>query len=86
MIDAGKVAEIITGIMKESREDTGNIVAVDGKAIRSTAEKRKPRSAMQVLTAYCTESSVVLGQEAIHEKTNETLNPCIPGNAGIYRF
>ncbi|MCI9080403.1 MAG: transposase [Lachnospiraceae bacterium] len=25
----------------------------------------------QVLTAYCTESSVVLGQEAIHEKTNE---------------
>ncbi len=71
MVDAGKIAEIITGIMKESIEDTGNVVAVDGKAIRSTAEKGKPHSALQVLTAYCTESSVVLGQEAIHEKTNE---------------
>ena len=71
MVDAGKITEIITGIMKESIEDTGNIVAVDGKAIRSTAKKGKPHSALQVLTAYCTESSVVLGQEAIHEKTNE---------------
>ncbi len=85
MVDAGKIAEIITGIMKESMEDTGNVVAVDGKAIRSTAEKGKPHSALQILTAYCTESSVVPGQEAIHKKTNETLNPCIPGNAGIYR-
>lgn len=71
MVDAGKVAVIITGIMKESVEETGNIVAVGGKAIRSTAEKGKPHSALQILTAYCTESSVVLGQEAIHEKTNE---------------
>ena len=38
IVDAGSVAGIITGIMKESIEDTG---------------------------------SVVLGQEAIHEKTNE---------------
>ncbi len=70
-MDAGNVAGIITGIMKESINDTGNVVAVDGKAIQSTAEKGKPYTALQVLTAYCTESSVVLGQEAIHEKTNE---------------
>ncbi|MCI9080226.1 MAG: transposase family protein [Lachnospiraceae bacterium] len=30
MADTGKIAEIITGIMKESIEDTGNVVAVDG--------------------------------------------------------
>lgn len=71
IVNAKRIAEIITGIMKESIEDTGNIVAVDGKAIRSTAEKGKPHSALQVLTAYDTESSVVLGQEGIHEKTNE---------------
>ncbi len=86
MVDAGNVAGIITGIMKESIEDTGSVVAVDGKAMRSTVEKGKPHSALQVLTAYCTESSVVLGQEAIHEKTNETLNTRIPGNAGISRY
>lgn len=60
-------AENVTGIMKESIEDTGSVVAVDGKAMRSTAEKGKPHSALQVLTAYCTESSVVLGQEAIND-------------------
>lgn len=71
MVDTGKVAEITTGIMKESIEDTCSVVAVDGKAIHSTAEKGKPHSALQVFTAYCTKSSVVLGQKAIHEKTNQ---------------
>jgi len=47
------------------------VLAVDGKAIRSTSEKGKPHSALQILTAYLTESGVVLGQETIHEKTNE---------------
>ena len=42
MVDAGNVAGIITGIMKESIEDTGSVVAVDGKAMRSTVEKGKP--------------------------------------------
>lgn len=41
MVDAGSVAGIITGIMKESIEDIGSVVAVDGKAIRNTAEKGK---------------------------------------------
>ncbi|MDR1236320.1 MAG: ISAs1 family transposase, partial [Holosporaceae bacterium] len=36
-------------------------------------EKGKPHSALQILTAYCTESAVVLGQSAITRanKTNE---------------
>ena len=44
---------------------------MDGKAIQSTAEKEKSHPALQILTAYCTENSVVPGQEAIYEKTNE---------------
>ncbi len=68
MVDAENVAGIITGIMKESIEDTGSVVAVDGKAMRSTAEKGKPHSALQVLTAYCTESSVVLDRKPYMKK------------------
>ena len=49
----------------------GNVIAVDGKAIRSTGEKDKPHSALQILSAYLTENGVTLGQESIHEKTNE---------------
>jgi predicted transposase YbfD/YdcC len=44
---------------------------VDGKAIRSTAIKGKPNSALQIITVHMTESGVVLAQETINEKTNE---------------
>jgi hypothetical protein len=74
MINGEKVAKIIIDLMKESIENTqdfGEILAVDGKAIRSTSEKGKPHSGLQILTAYLTESGVILGQQAINEKTNE---------------
>lgn len=71
MMDGDTVAKVIIEIMKERADIVGNIIAVDGKAIRSTAEHGKPHSALQILTAYLTESSVVIGQKSIHEKTNE---------------
>lgn len=73
MIDPEKIGKIIMEIMKENVNELGNIIAVDGKAIRSTSEKNKTHSALQVLTAYCTKSGVVIGQDYIaHEdKTNE---------------
>ena len=71
MMDGDAVAKVIIEIMKERADIVGNIIAVDGKAIRSTSEQGKPHSALQILTAYLTESSVVLGQNAIHDKTNE---------------
>lgn len=47
------------------------MIAVDGKAICSTAKPGKPYSALQILSAYVTDSGLVLAQEVIHEKTNE---------------
>ncbi len=44
---------------------------MDGKAICSTSKPGKPYSALQILSAYVTDSSVILAQEAIHKKTNE---------------
>jgi predicted transposase YbfD/YdcC len=74
MINGKEVAEVIIDLMKEcigNTENFGNILAVDGKAICSTSEKGKPHSALQILTAYLTESGVILGQQAVCEKTNE---------------
>ncbi len=71
IIDGNAVGEVIIQIMKDYLPTNGNIIAVDGKSIRSTAKKGKPHSALQILSAYLTENSVVLGQESIHEKTNE---------------
>jgi len=71
MMNGKEVAKVIIEIMKEKTEYLGKIIAVDGKAICSTSEKGKPHSALQILTAYLTESGVVLGQDSIREKTNE---------------
>jgi predicted transposase YbfD/YdcC len=71
MIDGEEVTEIIIEIMKSRILKLGDILAVDGKAIRATAKKGKSNSALQILTAYFVESGVVLGQKYIHEKTNE---------------
>lgn len=42
-----------------------------GKAICSTAKVGNPHSALQILSAYVTDSGITLAREAIHEKTNE---------------
>ena len=65
------IAEIIIDVMKTHTLDLGEFVTVDGKAIRSTSKKQKGNTALQILTAYCTESGVVLGQRTLDEKTNE---------------
>lgn len=71
LLDGNAVAKVIIEIMKEQAESLGNILAIDGKAIRSTSKNKNPHSALQILTAYLTESGVVLGQKSINEKTNE---------------
>ena len=71
LVDGKKVAEVIINPMKKFVTDSGEIVAVDGKAIRSTCKEGKPHSALQIITAYMTENGLILGQEKIHEKTNE---------------
>lgn len=71
MIDGEAIAKVIIGIMKDTASKVGEVIAVDGKAIRSTSKTAQPHSALQIITAYLTESSVVLGQEKINEKTNE---------------
>ena len=71
IVDGQKVASIIIDMMKTSISRDEKVIAVDGKAIRSTSKADKPYSALQIITAYLTESGVVLGQEKINEKTNE---------------
>ena len=71
MIDGEKVAKIMVNIMKEQLGEQGDVLAVDGKAVRGTGKDGDPNTNLQIITAYLTESGVVLGQEKIHEKTNE---------------
>lgn len=73
MVDGEKVGKVITEIMRRQAGNLSDIIAADGKAIRSTGQNGKAHSFLQILTAYVTESGVTLGQEAIsyEDKTNE---------------
>ena len=69
-IDAKAVVSSIVSIMREMLGTSGRVVAIDGKAICSTANM-KTTQALHILTAYLTENGVTLGQVNVHEKTNE---------------
>lgn len=71
LVDGDAVGKIMVELMQEQLGLSGKVVAVDGKAVCSTSQKDEPHSALQILTAYLTENGIILGQEAIHEKTNE---------------
>jgi predicted transposase YbfD/YdcC len=71
MVNGEEVAEAIIEIMKLRILKLGDVIAVDGKAIRSTIPKGKTHGGLQILTAYFVESGVVLGQKYIDKKTNE---------------
>lgn len=71
MVDGQKVAEAFIRIMRKQLGEEGEIIAIDGKTIRSTAKAGKPGRGLQIITAYVTSSGVILGQEKVHEKTNE---------------
>jgi len=71
MVDGEAVGEVIVGIMKQTAGCAGDVLALDGKAVACTAKPQNPHSALHILTAYLTESGVVLGQKAVREKTNE---------------
>ncbi len=70
-LDGDAVGRVMVDLLRERLGTTGEVVAVDGKAIRSTSQPGTAHSALQIITAYITATGVVLGQESIHEKTNE---------------
>lgn len=71
MIDGKQIGEAIIDVLHSRFGTDGEVIAVDGKAICSTAKQGNPHSALQILSAYVTGSGIILAQEAIHEKTNE---------------
>lgn len=71
IVNGKEIGDAILDILRMRFGTEGEVVAVDGKSIRSTAKAGNPHSALQILSAYVTNSGVVLAQETIHEKTNE---------------
>lgn len=53
------------------RSKPGHIVTVDGKTVRRSGDARAGRSPLHLVSAWAHEQRLVLGQEAVAEKSNE---------------
>lgn len=49
----------------------GQVIAVDGKTLRRSADRLRGRAALHLVSAWATASGLVLGQEATAAKSNE---------------
>lgn len=47
------------------------VIAIDGKTLRQSFDQATEQSAIHMVSAFATSSKLVLGQEKVHEKSNE---------------
>ena len=53
------------------QQTQGEVVAIDGKKLRRSQEKRKGREGIWMVSAWASENRLVLGQKKVDEKSNE---------------
>lgn len=49
----------------------GKVIAVDGKTLRHSYDKKKRKAAIHMVSAFAAENGVVLGQKKVDDKSNE---------------
>lgn len=49
----------------------GQVIAIDGKSLRSALERGQNRGAIHMVSAWATENRLVLGQQKVNAKSNE---------------
>jgi len=52
--------------------DPPDAIAIDGKTVRRSHDRSNGRAALHLVSAFAANSHLVLGQEAVDDKTNET--------------
>ena len=49
----------------------GEVIAIDGKTVRNSNDDVSSKSAIHLVSAFASQNRICLGQEAVHEKSNE---------------
>jgi predicted transposase YbfD/YdcC len=70
-IDPDLFAQAFTGWVREMWPDRANLIAIDGKTSRRTHDRGAGKAPLHLVSAFATTSRLVLGQEAVADKTNE---------------
>lgn len=70
-IDPALFEQCFSDWIGELRQDSPDIIAVDGKTSRRTHDRGKKRKPLHLVSAWASEQRLVLGQQATEEKSNE---------------
>lgn len=71
-IDPGLFSACFTAWVRETWPDRPDLVAIDGKTSRRSHDRNAGKAPLHLVPAFATTSRLVLGQEAVEDKSNET--------------
>ncbi|TGQ27716.1 ISAs1 family transposase, partial [Mesorhizobium sp. M00.F.Ca.ET.216.01.1.1] len=71
-IDPGLFSAAFTSWVRETWPGKPDFVAIDGKTSRRSHDRSAGRAPLHLVSAFATTSRLVLGQEAVSDKSNET--------------
>jgi hypothetical protein len=71
-IDPGLFSACFTAWVRETWPDRPDFVAIDGKTSRRSHDRSGGKAPLHRVSAFATTARLVLGQEAVSDKSNET--------------
>lgn len=71
-IDPALFSAAFTAWVRQSWSDRLDLVAIDGKTSRRSHDRSADKAPLHLVSAFATTSRLVLGQEAVADKTSET--------------
>lgn len=72
IIDPEEFKKCFVSWVKSFQTDfKGEIVAIDGKTLRGSKDKKNGKSALHVVSAWASNQRLILGQQAVDSKSNE---------------
>lgn len=71
-IDPGLFPAAFAAWVRQTWPDKPDFVAIDGKTSRRSHDRRAGKAALHLVSAFATTARLVLGQEAVSDKSNET--------------
>ena len=70
-IDPATFSACFTAWVRETWPERPDLVAIDGKTSRRSHDRARGRAALHLVSAFATSARLVLGQEAVADKSNE---------------
>jgi predicted transposase YbfD/YdcC len=70
-INPALFSSVFTGWVRQTWPDRPSLVAIDGKTSRRSHDRAEDQAPLHLVSAFATTSRLVLGQEAVADKSNE---------------